>query len=42
MFTFGRNPFEGINPKDLLTYIMEEKESYMKKPALCPDELYVP
>jgi hypothetical protein len=40
MFTFGRNPFDGVEHKDLLEYILRnQQEGLMEKPALCPDEM---
>jgi hypothetical protein len=40
IFTFGRNPFDGVEHKDLFEYILRnQQEGYMEKPALCPDEM---
>jgi hypothetical protein len=40
MFTFGRNPFEGVDHKDLLAYMINQQTNYLRKPEVCPDEMY--
>jgi hypothetical protein len=42
MFTFGRNPFDGVEHKDLLEHMLRnQQKGFIEKPALCPDEMYV-
>jgi hypothetical protein len=42
MFTFGRNPFDGVEHKDLLEHILRnQQDGYMEKPAFCPNEMHV-
>jgi hypothetical protein len=38
MYTFGQNPFDGVEHKDLLEFIRNQ-QNQMKKPELCPNEM---